>query len=531
MANKLYNDTSIKAIANAIRAKNGKTDTYTVAEMAGAINDIPVGGGVEQVTWHQCPEAPRNFINNVTYNPNDYSTSQIENYAPTPALESNTKPIGKTVDGITYYNQVPNAETPFASTNAAGTLKPLDQLRWLNTTSITFVDGVNSFTSKADLLSYISQHSDEIEYNTVFSVYPDESRPEMPDYAKYYIWENELKFFSYFAPGGNTRDLGGWQCDGGTIKYGKLVRGGETNPNDKNLMVNEIGIKTEVRLFEKALQGLDHSVWGIDMIVNPTGTIIAYNLTDKVMWKAILNGVLTSVVRDKPVYFHCGAGADRTGTAAIMLEAILGVSESDISKDFELTSFSGAMRPRTDIATFISNIKQVPLIGGLSDTFRNHAISWALSCGVEIDLINSFRQTCINGNPDIITVNIPTYSITNNLTYVTTDNDDTSVYENQPYEAQIEPQNGYIINSVAITMGGVDVTQYFDGEIGNLNRPITLNLQNCSINNTKQTVIDGQGYGAEVTVSDGYTLDGATVSITMGGTDITNQVYISYEEV
>lgn len=44
MANKLYNDTSVKAIADAIRAKNGKTDTYTVAEMAGAINDISAGG-------------------------------------------------------------------------------------------------------------------------------------------------------------------------------------------------------------------------------------------------------------------------------------------------------------------------------------------------------------------------------------------------------------------------------------------------------------------------------------------------------
>lgn len=44
MANKLYNDASIKAIADAIRSKNGKTDTYTVGEMAGAINDIPAGG-------------------------------------------------------------------------------------------------------------------------------------------------------------------------------------------------------------------------------------------------------------------------------------------------------------------------------------------------------------------------------------------------------------------------------------------------------------------------------------------------------
>ena len=132
MANKLYNDTNIKAIANAIRAKNGKTDTYTVAEMAGAINDIPAGGGVEQVAWHQCPEAVRNYLANVTYDPNDYSTSQIDNYAPATPVASNTKPIGKTVDGVTYYNDVPNVETPFSADSVAGALKPLDALRWMN---------------------------------------------------------------------------------------------------------------------------------------------------------------------------------------------------------------------------------------------------------------------------------------------------------------------------------------------------------------------------------------------------------------
>ena len=63
MANKLYNDTSIKAIANAIRAKNGKTDTYTVAEMAEAINDIPAGGG-----------APSLQSKSVTYTANGTNT-------------------------------------------------------------------------------------------------------------------------------------------------------------------------------------------------------------------------------------------------------------------------------------------------------------------------------------------------------------------------------------------------------------------------------------------------------------------------
>lgn len=40
MANKLYDETSIQAIANAIRGKNGSSDSYTVSQMAQAITDI-----------------------------------------------------------------------------------------------------------------------------------------------------------------------------------------------------------------------------------------------------------------------------------------------------------------------------------------------------------------------------------------------------------------------------------------------------------------------------------------------------------
>ena len=31
-------------------------------------------GAIEHVTWHQCPEAVRNYLANVTYDPSDYST-------------------------------------------------------------------------------------------------------------------------------------------------------------------------------------------------------------------------------------------------------------------------------------------------------------------------------------------------------------------------------------------------------------------------------------------------------------------------
>ena len=54
--------------------------------------------------------------------------------------------------------------------------------------------------------------------------------------------------------------------------------------------------------------------------------------------------------KNYPVYFHCNAGADRTGTIAFLINGLLGVSEEDLTKDFELTSFSqGGRRWRSDI--------------------------------------------------------------------------------------------------------------------------------------------------------------------------------------
>ena len=50
MANKLYNESDIQAIANAIRSKNGSSDTYTVSDMATAISNIPTGGGGSNIT-------------------------------------------------------------------------------------------------------------------------------------------------------------------------------------------------------------------------------------------------------------------------------------------------------------------------------------------------------------------------------------------------------------------------------------------------------------------------------------------------
>ena len=448
-----------------------KADT-TVHNAISSLIDGYGQGGIEKVTWHQCPEAPRNFVSDVTYDPNDYSTSQIENYAPATALESNTKPIGKTVDGITYYNQVPNAETPFASTNAAGTLKPLDQLRWLNTTVATT---------------------------------------------------------SSYPLGVNTRDLGGWACDGGKVKYGMLVRGGEPNEVDKDLMVNQVGIRTELQLLPKSESRHTYSAWGIDFYANPTeNSSVNYSLSNKSLWKFYLQVVFDSVSHDKPVYFHCGIGADRTGTIAVMLEALLGVSQSDIDKDYELTNFyvvspTYPRRRNVDMyKNYIAEIKNFPLVGGLADTFANHAISFAASLGFTAEEINAYRNACIDGTPTQITLNLPTYTITNNLTDVVNSNTDTSITQYQDYTADLTVANGYAISDVQIKLNDTDVTDlYFTGTKTTLNYSIQTNLTNCHLNG-KNTVIAGQSYVAELIADTGFTMDGATITITMGGTDMSN---------
>lgn len=64
-----------------------------------------------------------------------------------------------------------------------------------------------------------------------------------------------------------------------------------------------------------------------------------YALTPVTTWQTYLRCVIDAVTHREPVYFHCTAGADRTGTLACVLEGLLGMSQSDIDKDYELTTF------------------------------------------------------------------------------------------------------------------------------------------------------------------------------------------------
>lgn len=483
MANKLYEESSVQAIANAIRAKNGTTTKYKIGEMGGAVMGIT---GAEDVEWHQCPEAVRNYLANVTYNPDDYSTSEIATYAPATAVVSNYKPIGKTVGSITYFNEVPNVLTPFAGGGAAGTLKPLDFLRWIRTRD-------NS------------------------------------------------------AEAWNVRDLGGWACDGGTVKYGLLIRGGRISSADRDVLVGQLGVQHEIDLRGK--EGRDpsdgevatESPLGSDVWFTIADKAASYTLTPVATWQLYLRCVIDAVTHREPVYFHCTAGADRTGTLACVLEGLLGMSQSDIDKDYELSCFysgtgTNALARRRNEPEWRGLINAIEAVSG--DSFRDKCVHFAVgTCGMSMSDINAYRTAMTSGTPETLHWYQP---ISKNLTGCTLSNAASQVDYGEAYTAIIAADSGKTIDSVAIKMGGVDITAtVYSAGSGAINIAkvtgeititasasvpsvlynVTRNLTNCASSNTADTIAEGAAYTTTLSPTGTFKKLG-TITVTMGGTDI-----------
>ena len=472
----------LTAIANAIRAKDGSTATMTLDQMPEKIAALSSNVAIE---WHQCPEAVRNYLANVTYDPNNYNTSQIANYAPATAAVSNYKPIGQVAGGVTHYNEVPNVLTPFASGGKAGTLKPLDALRWIRT--------------------------------------------------------------SAGATAWNVRDLGGWPCDGGTIKYGLLFRGGKLATADRTVLVGELGIQHDLDLRGREGGGsedepdMTESPLGSDVWYTRTQQYAWYALTPVSTWQAYLRCVFDAVTHREPVYFHCTAGADRTGTLACVLEGLLGMSQSDIDKDYELTTFysgsgSDAAARRRNESAWKGLINAINAVSG--DTFRDKCVHFAVgTCGMSMADINAYRAAMIDGTPETLHWY---QTITKSLAGCTISNSASQVEYGDSYTATISADDGKELTSVIIKMGGVDITATaYTASSGTINITkvtgevtitavaiipsvsynITLNLTNCASSNTADSIAEGAAYTTTLSPTGTYKKLGA-ITVTMSGTDI-----------
>lgn len=484
MAEYLTNTTDLTKVASAIREKSGTSDPLVYPDgFVTAIQAIQKDA-VEALEWHQCPELVRNYIANVTYDPNDYSVSHIASYAPAEAVMSNYKPIGQEAGGTMHYNEVPNILAPFAGTDTAGTLKPLDALRWIKTRN-------NS------------------------------------------------------AEAWNVRDLGGWACDGGTVKYGLLIRGGRIAAADRAVLVGQLGVQHEIDLRGK--EGRDpsdgdvatESPLGSDVWFTIADKAASYALTPVETWQTYLRCVIDAVTHREPVYLHCTAGADRTGTLACVLEGLLGMSQSDIDKDYELTTFysgsgTDALARRRNEPEWIGLINAIKAVSG--DSFRDKCVHFAVgTCGMTMDDINAYRAAMINGTPETLHWYLP---VTRTLTGCTMSNSAAQVEYGDRYTATVTPESGKTLDSIVVTMGGVDITStaVSGGVISipkvtgavtitaaasapSVTYTITRNLTNCESSNTADSIAEGAAYTTMLTPTGTYKKLGA-ITVTMGGTDI-----------
>ncbi len=192
----------------------------------------------------------------------------------------------------------------------------------------------------------------------------------------------------------NVRDLGGWKTtDGKTVKQGMVYRG--CSIDIEHTLTEEgfatlkdtLGIKTELDLRAPNEVPATHteSVLGPDVryVFMP---IDAYYEVQNEYCRDYFN--LLADETAYPIYLHCVAGADRTGTFCFLLGALLGVDLESLYRDYEVTQMSEPPvrnRNSESIKRFMDRLS--PYGGTVHEQVKN----FILACGVTEEEIAKIR--------------------------------------------------------------------------------------------------------------------------------------------
>lgn len=193
----------------------------------------------------------------------------------------------------------------------------------------------------------------------------------------------------------NLRDIGGWKTlDNKKVKEDMVFRGSEIGffgdkRDDLSFFNDKLNIKTELDLrfddeitpFNKKIRNADYYIFNI----------LAYNAINTDEQRKLYREIFKILARPDsyPVYMHCVAGADRTGTVVALLKAILGVHPDDIATDYELTTlcpFGARSRRQTAYHEFSE------FLISLGGDINRGAENYLLSCGVTAKEIENIRK-------------------------------------------------------------------------------------------------------------------------------------------
>lgn len=154
----------------------------------------------------------------------------------------------------------------------------------------------------------------------------------------------------------NFRDVGGYKIPGGYMKQNILFRGAQLDYITPEGMEDflALGIKTEIDLRFEVYDEKDSQsmlkAHGIDVDFRKY-PIHAYGGCFSEPAKPWIKKIFETLADENnyPIFFHCAAGADRTGSIAFLVQGIMGVDIQDMINDYEITSIShGGVRLRTN---------------------------------------------------------------------------------------------------------------------------------------------------------------------------------------
>lgn len=333
-----------------VHTDDGQIHTYPINQVDSVT--FSAEASVQRCKWYQTLENPgiADYLRDFEYDANDYSYHRIFDYRGEPYLDARQDwPYGVTVGDTIYYNLIPNKDY-----------------------CLQYTTGGNVKTASIHTLGQLRM-----------------IRAEGID---------------------NVRDLGGWRvCDGRQVNYGRIFRGTELNTtmsqsnsqlhsshtltaDDRTLLLDELGIAAELDLRSSAeiplpgVSALGADVAYANISIDYTNIASASNRQQLVQCLRFINEQLS---QGHPIYLHCIWGADRTGVLCMLLEGLLGVGQSDLDKDYELTSFSGNTRYRTNrnYRNALSDVLSQP-----GTTLQNKFRNWWLAAGATVAELDSFCQ-------------------------------------------------------------------------------------------------------------------------------------------
>lgn len=276
----------------------------------------------------------------------------------------------------------------------------------------------------------------------------------------------------------NARDLGGFACDGGTVKYGILYRGSDVGGKasfraigtDVLHIQDEVDVQgAESTATKSCFDGSAYHHFSLD---TPSSYEELYKLdgTSYPTVKECLEHVMQNACAGVVTYVHCSLGADRTGAICFWLQGILGVSGKHLDISYELTALAGKMWGTADVTT--RRRTYAPWVGlrkyfaslGSTTTVRDACLYWAYKVGIDIDLVNAYRAAMSTGTPETLSYKRWDVSYTNQIP-ISTDTDG-SVYNKVGYKT------GYKLSSSGglESWSGVEVTGFIPVSVGDVIR-------------------------------------------------------------